>query len=140
MKSIITRLGPVLVWAIVILLASSIPRPLDVYPSGIIATLRELRVLGTEGINLASFLIHFLLYGMLGFLAGRALTGDGPFTTRLFLVGLVLCTLFGFLDELYQISVPGRAFEWIDVLANGLGSAVGLGVFWSRKKVIGSRK
>ena len=140
MKSLISRYLPVIAWAVVILLASSIQRPLDIYPSEIITTLRELRFLETEGITLASFLIHFLLYGVLGFLTGRALSGDGPFTTRLFLVGLVLCTLFGFLDELYQISVPGRAFEWIDVLANGLGSAVGLGVFWSRKKVIGRRK
>ena len=130
MKSIVTRVGPVLIWAVVILLASSIQRPLDIYPPGIIATLRELRFLGIEGITLGSFLIHFLLYGVLGFLAGRALAGDGPFTTRLFLVGLVLCTLFGLLDELYQISVPGRAFEWIDVFANGLGSAAGLILFW----------
>ena len=133
MKSIIVRVGTVLIWAMLILLASSIPRPLDIYPSGIIATLRELRFLGIEGITLASFLIHFLMYGVLGYLAGRALTTEGQLTTRLFLVGLVLCTLFGLLDELYQISVPGRTFEWIDVLANGMGSAAGLYVFWSRK-------
>ncbi len=132
MKSIIARVGPVLIWAVLILLASSIPRPLEIYPSGIIAPLRELRILGIEGITLASFLIHFFLYGVLGFLAGRSLAGGGQLTIRLFLIGLILCTLFGLLDELYQISVPGRAFEWIDVLANGLGSAAGLGMFWSR--------
>jgi len=132
MKSFLSRWVPVLAWAVLILLASSIPRPLEIYPSGIITPLRELRFLGIEGVDLASFLIHFLLYAVLGFLAGHALAGEGQFTIRLFLLGLTLCTLFGILDELYQISVPGRAFEWIDVLANGLGSAAGLGVFRSR--------
>ena len=133
MKSFFSQYLPVIAWAVVILLASSIPRPLDIYPSGIIATLRELRFLGIEGITLASFLIHFLLYGVLGFLTGRALAGRGGFTLRLILIGWVMCTLFGLLDELYQISVPGRTFEWIDVLANVVGSAAGLGVF-SKKK------
>jgi hypothetical protein len=137
MKSFMSRWLPVLAWAVLILLASSIPRPLEIYPSGIISPLRELRILGIEGITLASFLIHFLLYGVLGFLAGCALAGSGPFTIHLFLVGLALCTLFGLLDELYQISIPGRDFEWVDVLANGLGSAAGLGVFNIRNQIKG---
>lgn len=79
--------------------------------------------------TLVSFIIHFSLYAVLGFLVARAMVGSGQVAPSLLLFGLALCTLFGILDELYQLTVPGRGFEWIDILADGLGSAVGLFVF-----------
>jgi VanZ family protein len=54
---------------------------------------------------------------------------SGQSSPGLFLLGLVLCTAFGVLDELYQQLIPGRGFEWIDIAANTIGSAFGIFVF-----------
>jgi VanZ family protein len=129
MKSFFFRYAPALAWAVLILLVSSIPEPLETTPSEMSSFLLDFEVLGVGGITIVSFVIHFFLYAVLGFLAGRALVGGKRVTPGLFLVGLVLCTAFGVLDELYQQLIPGRGFEWIDITANTIGSAVGIFVF-----------
>jgi VanZ family protein len=43
---------------------------------------------------------------------------------------ILICIFFGFLMELLQLLVPCRSFSWYDVLANSVGSALGVGVFY----------
>ena len=66
------RVFPVLFWAVLILLVSSIPKPLETAPSGLSNTIQGFRFLGMGGVTLVSFIIHFSLYAVLGFLVGRA--------------------------------------------------------------------
>jgi VanZ family protein len=58
----------------------------------------------------------------------------GTPTPWAFLLALALCAAFGLLDELYQLTVPGRGFEWIDLLADALGALVGLTIFAVRHR------
>lgn len=41
-----------------------------------------------------------------------------------------ICIFFGFLIELFQLSVPCRSFSWHDVLANSAGAMLGSGAFY----------
>lgn len=69
--------------------------------------------------------IHLVLYVVLGGLAavyGRAKGGGWRTIARL--VALVL--LVGVLDETIQRFLPGRFFEWSDIVLNWIGSLAGL--------------
>ena len=124
---------PVLAWAGLILLVSSIPEPLVTTPSDFAVFLQSVEVMGVGGVTLVSFVFHFFLYAVLGFLTGRALVGNGLLPPGAFLLGLALCTAFGILDELYQQLIPGRGFQWIDVVANAIGAVFGLFFFASKR-------
>jgi len=68
------------------------------------------------------FMGHLGAYAVLCVLAIRAV-GTGTFRSRLRVAAAAAA--FGVLLELVQ-PLTGRAFEWSDVLANGLGVAIGL--------------
>lgn len=60
-----------------ILLASSIPEPLEASPSDFSDFLQSLIFMGVGDVAPNSFVIHFALYAVLGFLAVRALVSGG---------------------------------------------------------------
>jgi VanZ family protein len=136
LKSFVSCWLPVLAWAAFILLVSSIPEPLDTAPSELSRAIQGYRILGVEGVALVSFVIHFSLYAVLGFLAGRAVVDAGPLTPGAFLLALALCAAFGLLDELYQVGVPGRGLDGVDLLADALGALVGLSIFAVRHRAL----
>ncbi len=68
------------------------------------------------------FMGHLVAYTVLCVLAVRAI-GTGTFRSRLGVAAAAAA--FGLLLELVQ-PLTGRAFEWSDVLADGLGVAIGL--------------
>jgi len=45
----------------------------------------------------------------------------------------VACLAFGLLTELGQVLVPGRSFELLDLVADGVGAALGIAVVGSRR-------
>lgn len=49
----------------------------------------------------------------------------GPAGLRALCVGAV-CLAFALTDEVHQIFVPGRVFSWADILADGVGTGLGL--------------
>ncbi|MEA3490177.1 MAG: VanZ family protein [Candidatus Omnitrophota bacterium] len=64
--------------------------------------------------------VHLLEYGGLSFLLYNALKVDfDRFDVKLYLLGGVVCVAAGFLDEVIQLFLPGRFFDWRDVLFNG---------------------
>ena len=71
---------------------------------------------------------HLLAYAILAALSYRCLSQHRkhrPFFSHAWRVGL-FSVLYGLFIELYQISVPGRDFEWSDVAANCVGVALAL--------------
>ena len=66
--------------------------------------------------------MHFAMYGALGFLWARGRAGVGP--ARALVEGAIVGALWGGLDEWIQ-SFVGRDPDRFDVLADVLGAAVG---------------
>ena len=71
--------------------------------------------------------VHFVEYGVLGFLLARSIVNARSGFSRVFLLGLVviLATLYGISDEVHQAFVPGRNASPWDVAADGLGGLMG---------------
>lgn len=100
--------APLGVWALLVLAAG-----------GYLAALEWLTVRPIER-------IHFPEYGILAALAWWALRGRGLAVGRAhaFALGIVLAV--GFVDELVQIAVPRRFFDWRDVWLNGVAGLLAL--------------
>lgn len=75
--------------------------------------------------------VHFLEYGILGFLVSTAM-GTG---SRHLIRALLLIVLIGSVDEFIQLLLPNRVGDLRDVLMNATGGVLGLWVekFWSRR-------
>ena len=106
---------PVVLWIAVILGLSSIPSP---GPS------RQL----FPGIDK---LVHMGEYSVLGFLFARAIRVPLWAAWRAVLPAAMFGLLIGSADESYQMSVPGRDSDLLDVAADVIGASLG-GLFWLR--------
>jgi hypothetical protein len=75
--------------------------------------------------------VHFVEYGVLGFLLARLIANAQSGFSRWFLLGLaaILATLYGISDEVHQAFVPGRNASLWDVVADGLGGLMGAVVY-----------
>lgn len=95
-------------WAILVLLSSSLPMPPIVAPVG-----------ADKG-------VHGVLYFGLGFLSGRALLlGKNARVWHLLVLVLGLLA-FGALDEVHQRWIPGRTADRADWAADAVGSIAGI--------------
>jgi VanZ family protein len=70
------------------------------------------------------FFLHALLYAILGGLLSWALLSSGA-KNKSYLWAVLIAILYGASDELHQAFVPGRIPDFRDLLADGLGSAIG---------------
>jgi len=70
-----------------------------------------------------------LEYAILAFLLARALLWRGDFTRGQVLTLFYLILFYAYTDEFHQLYVPGRAFQVIDLLLDGLGTAPGMGAY-----------
>jgi VanZ family protein len=98
---------PAIAWAGVILVVTSWPNPSLPFS-----------VTGLDKI------VHFSMYGILGFLVGRALPRHRLLSA---LVGAALgLAVFGALDEWHQRFIPGRSADVKDWIADVSGMILGL--------------
>lgn len=72
--------------------------------------------------------VHFVVYAVLGWLCAGASARTWPSLPGALARGFAFCvaTLWGFSDELHQAFVPGRTAELGDLVADTLGSGVGV--------------
>lgn len=109
---------PVLAWAGVILVATSVPPPASIWTPG--------------GLPWDK-VVHFALYAGLGVTLGRALWVSGRRTPRAVWLSLVAGLLFGALDEWHQGALLARDPSLADWLADAGGVALGLAAYlWPR--------
>jgi VanZ family protein len=101
------RWGPALAWAALVLVVGT--RPAAVVP-----------LPALPGLDKAA---HFAVYGVLGFLAIRALGTSRPW--RALAWGAAIGLLWGSLDEWAQAATPNRTAELGDLLADVAGAAAG---------------
>ena len=99
---------PPLVWAVVILVISSVPIPAVGAPEGT-----------DKG-------VHGLLYLVLGFLAGRSLLAGRSTPVWQLLALLIALAAFGAIDEAHQMLLAARTADVRDWVADVLGSIVGV--------------
>lgn len=98
---------PAIVWAGVILVLTSWPNPqLPFSVSGL------------------DKVVHFSMYGILGFLVGRALPRQRILSALV--AAAVGLAVFGALDEWHQRFIPGRSADVRDWLADVTGMVLGL--------------
>jgi VanZ family protein len=107
LRAAVSRWGPALLWAALILFLGT--RPGAALPLPAIPGLDKV--------------LHAVVYGVLGFLAVRALGAKGAWQALAW--GAAIGLLWGFLDEWAQIATPGRTAELGDLLADVAGAAAG---------------
>ncbi len=102
-------------WACGILVATSVPTNRIVLPAGF---------------AIRDDWVHFAMYMPLAFLVFRAIGATWPELTvgRRFLNALLICSLFGGLDELHQHPIPGRTCDIYDWMADSLGVLVAISI------------
>lgn len=72
-------------------------------------------------------LFHAIVYAVLGGLyLGLFRPGPGGYAAQARWLALGLAVLYGISDEWHQAFVPGRDPDVLDVLADGVGAAVGI--------------
>ncbi len=71
--------------------------------------------------------VHFVEYGILGFLVAHATLRSWPRHPALRTLPLAVLIAFGWgvLDEIHQAFVPGRSAEVLDLVADVLGASAG---------------
>ncbi|MGQ0722117.1 MAG: VanZ family protein [Candidatus Eiseniibacteriota bacterium] len=110
---------PPLIWAAVILAASS---------------LQELQTT-TGHVAIRDKLAHFGEYFVFGWLVARSFDGRGWRGGKHFAWTMLLGIYLGALDEFYQGFVPGRERDVLDLLADVIGAAAGW--YFSREDTVG---
>ena len=72
-------------------------------------------------------LLHIAEYSILGFLMARSIFSlNLRYPQRpLFIIAIILSTLYGLSDEVHQSFTPGRTTSLGDLIADGLGSLIG---------------
>jgi VanZ family protein len=96
---------PPLVWAVVILIGTSIPNPQS-----------------PPTFDSADKLVHFVLYGVLGLLLARAAATGGDLSGSMIMRLVALCAIGAALDEWHQRWIPGRSAELGDWVADSTGA------------------
>ncbi len=102
-------IGPAVVWAVLIYLASG--QPANTLPK--------------VTIPYADKVAHGVAYGGLGLLVARAFGRGRPITWRQTAMAFLIGALYGATDELHQLATDGRSAETYDWIADVFGSALG---------------
>ena len=76
-------------------------------------------------------LLHIIAYAGLGFLSYQVLVNyrNGERTFLLIIITFIFSLCYGISDEFHQSFVPGREPDVYDVIADGIGSSIGIFVY-----------
>lgn len=84
--------------------------------------------------------VHFVEYGVLGFLVAHAVVRTWPHhpLTRTIPLAMIIGVAWGILDEIHQSFVPGRFAEVADIVADSIGVIAGalarVGARWLKRR------
>ncbi len=120
MKRFIFLWGPVLFFACIVFIGSSLSHPLDKNPFS----------------HFDKF-AHLSEYGLFALLLFRALNGTLSKSSFLLLalITVLITTGYGASDEFHQHFVPGRTSDVRDLAADGLGSVLAMTVVFIKRRV-----
>jgi len=84
----------------------------------------------------ADKLLHLGEYGILGYLLARAL-GQYQLKRRvLFMTAVSVCFVYGISDEFHQFFVPNRCSSVVDIIADVIGSSLGIGIYIKQRSIL----
>lgn len=126
-KSMVRWLPPIL-WAGVIFAYSCLSDPLFFLPESLSPLLKR-KILGVSWNELLWAVSHIFAYFVLAFLLTRALAHSRQVTPKLLAWVVLVVALYGLTDEIHQVFVPGRGFQWWDVLMDAVGGVLA-GSWW----------
>ena len=109
---------PTILWALLIFVACSIPSPTAAK--------------GVIFLGKADKAAHLILFAVLSLLLARSLAPTSARKSTVLLAAF-LSLSYGLLIELYQSFIPYRFFEYLDLLADGVGAVFG-GLLWLKLK------
>lgn len=122
MKKIIYLWGPVIVFAGLMFIMSSLSFSLE-----------------EEPFALFDKFVHVSEYGLFAILLFRALSGslNGMGFISIALLTVIITLGYGMSDEFHQSFVPSRMPEVMDLVADGFGAVVAMTGVFIKKKVLG---
>ena len=109
---------PTILWSLLIFIACSLPS----IPSPA----------GLEKLSFLDNAAHLILFAVLSLLLARSLAPTSARKSTVLLAAF-LSLSYGLLIELYQSFIPYRFFEYLDLLADGVGAVFG-GLLWLKLK------
>lgn len=136
MKQFITYYFPPVLWAAFIFIASSNSNPLGPLPEEAIPAMKAIRILGFRLDNIIWAVSHIFLYAVLTFLIARALGFRRFLSWETLSLAFAITFIYGISDEIHQVFVPNRGFQWVDILMDGVGALIGLGVYALHRMII----
>ncbi len=103
---------------------------------GLIFTLSSIRrPPPIPGVEIQDKLLHLVEYGILGLLLARAFSVHALRGVVVVLLAVAAGLLVGTADELYQLTVPGRVGDRVDVIADLIGVTLAtLGYIWLARR------
>ena len=119
----------VIFWAGLIFLVSSSSDPYAFLPEEVFKWISKSLFQGIQLTKVVGLLGHIVQFGILAVLLVRALAWPGALSPKHVWLSIPLSALYGLTDEIHQLFVPGRAFQWVDVLVDGLGILLGLSLY-----------
>jgi len=74
--------------------------------------------------DIKPIIYHFGIFFFLGIFLILSLTNQ-KYKPLLIILSIIIAITYGILDEIHQIFVPGRYFDYLDILTNAIGILVG---------------
>ncbi len=74
--------------------------------------------------------MHGVVFFVLGMLIHNAVRQSGAKGIKAGAVSLAICIVYGIIDEIHQIFIPGRAFQVGDLIMDAAGSIIGICLIW----------
>ena len=98
--------------------------PVIVYMLGIfyISSMSSSELPGSDGVDLSP--LHIVEYFILSSLIYRAMESRKLVQMERILLSILFAVAYGITDEFHQIFVPGRTFDFIDMIFNLIGSSL----------------
>ncbi len=84
----------------------------------------------------ADKVFHFGEYCILGYLLAKAL---GQYQLKgkvLFVIAVSVCSVYGISDEFHQFFVPNRCSSGVDIIADVMGSSLGIGIYIKQRSIL----
>lgn len=118
-----------------IYLLASLSNPYDLMPDELYYRLKTDELFGTRIIYIVEDILHFSLFGVLAAVIAKSLIGNRKTNLILLVLAWIFASVFGWVVEVHQISVPHRAFEANDLIMDVLGAVTGVVLFsrWHKK-------